>query len=355
VADFTNSLIGNFSVERASSQFVENNAGEIDILIIAGPKKAFSEKDKLIIDQYIMSGGKVIWMIDPVQVSLDSLSNGFQTFSFPVDLNLSDQLFKYGVRLNSELLQDVECAQLLVNTAPVGAPDKWTLHPWYYSPLLVPSDNHPLSRNLNRVYSEFVSSVDTVSGNENMRKSVILSTSPYARRVKAPSSVSLENINNPPARELFNEAFIPVGVILEGRFSSVFQHRMVEKLGYSANSILNESKPTKMVVIADAGMIANKVNYATNPPQIQQLGYDRVSKQIFGNKEFLLSTLFYLNDDSGIMQLRGRTLKLRMLDQVRLREEKTFWQWLNVLVPLLIVSILWLIYNIVRKYKYSRS
>ncbi len=354
-ADFARSLSEDFLVERASLQFVGNNSKEIDILLIAGPKEPFSEKDKLIIDQFVMNGGKTVWLIDPVQVSLDSLSNGYQTYAFPRDLNLGDQLFKYGVRLNYELLQDVDCVQIPVNTAPPGAPPKWTLHPWYYSPLLTPSDNHPLSRNLNRVMAEFVSSVDTVSGNKNLQKSILLTTSPYARRVKSPSSVSLENINNPPARELFNVPFIPVGVLLEGIFPSVFQNRLTENLGFPSSSVLSESIPTKMIVIADAGLIANKVNYATQPPQISELGYDRVSKQTFGNKEFLLNTMYYLNDDSGIMQLRGRTLKLRLLDQVRLREEKVFWQWLNVLVPLVLVTFFAIVYNFLRKLRYSRS
>ena len=129
---------------------------------------------------------------------------------------------------------------------------------------------------------------------------------------------------------------------------------MVENLGYSSTSILDSSKPTKMIVIGDAGMIANKVDYSKQPPQIQQLGYDRVSKQIFGNKEFLMNAVFYLNDDTGIMQLRGRTMKLRLLDKVKLRDEKPFWQWLNVIVPLVLVTLFGLIYNFIRKYRYSR-
>jgi ABC-2 type transport system permease protein len=216
VFDFANSLAGDFEVKRITTKLIEPNSSGIDILIIAGPNQPFSEKDKFIIDQFVMNGGKIVWLIDPVLVSLDSLSSGFQTFSFPMDLNLDDLLFKYGVRMNYELLQDVDCAQILVNTAPSGGQAQWTLHPWYYSPLLTPVDNHPLSRNLNRIYTEFVSSVDTVSGNKNLVKSVILSTSPYARKVKSPSSVSLENIKNPPARELFTESFIPVGVLVEG-------------------------------------------------------------------------------------------------------------------------------------------
>jgi ABC-2 type transport system permease protein len=355
VLDFANSLAADFEVKRTTIQLIEANPAETDILIVAGPNQPFSEKDKFIIDRFVMGGGKVVWLIDPVQVSLDSLSGGYQTFAFPRDLNLNDMFFKYGVRLNYELLQDVDCAQILVNTAPTGSQAQWTLHPWYYSPLLTPVDNHPLSRNLNRIYTEFVSSVDTVSGNRNLAKSVILSTSPYARKVKSPSSVSLENIKNPPARELFAEAFIPVGVLVEGEFTSVFENRMIENLGINTTNFQTVSKPTKMVVIGDAGLISNKVNYAQQPPQIQTLGYDRVSKQTFGNKEFLLNTIFYLNDETGIMQLRSRTVQLRLLDKVKLREEKGSWQWLNLVIPLIVVLLFGVVYNVLRRYRYSRS
>lgn len=354
VLDFTNALQGDFNVLRTTAETLKTKISETDILIVAGPKEPFSEKDKFLIDQFVMHGGKVLWLIDPVKVSLDSLSNGYQTFAFPIDLNLGDMLFKYGVRLNYELLQDVDCARLMVNTAPAGSKEQWNLFPWYYSPLLIPADNHPLSRNLNRVFTEFVSSVDTISGNSDLTKSVVLSTSPYARRVKSPSSVSLENIKNPPARELFNQSFIPVGVLVEGEFTSVFQNRMIENLGNDISDFQAKSKPAKMVVIADAGIIANNVNYSHQPPQIQELGYDRVSKQTFGNKEFLLNTIFYMNDEAGIMQLRDRTVQLRLLDKVRLREEKSFWQLLNVLAPMAVVLLFGMCYNIIRRYRYSR-
>ena len=354
VMDFANALSADFGVKRITTRTLETGKSGIDILIIAGPKQPFSEQDKFIIDQYIMNGGKVVWLIDQVQVSQDSLSNGYQTFSFPLSLNLDDMLFKYGVRLNYELLQDVDCAQILVNTAPSGSQPQWTLHPWYYSPLLTPADNHPLSRNLNRIYTEFVSSVDTVSENRNLRKSVILTTSPYARKVKSPSSVSLENIKNPPARELFTQSFIPVGILVEGEFTSVFENRMIDHFGIVSNDFQHKSKLTKMVVIGDAGLIANKVNYARQPPEIRELGYDRVSKQTFGNKEFLLNTLFYLNDEAGIMQLRSRTVQLRLLNKVKLREEKSYWQWLNLFVPLVMVLLFGMVYNVIRRYRYSR-
>lgn len=354
VSDFAGALSADFKITQITVDALAENYANVDVLIVANPQEVFEEKEKFVIDQYVMQGGKVVWLIDPVQVSLDSLSQGYQTYSFPRDLNLGDQLFRYGVRLNHELLQDVNCLQIPVNTAAPGNPAKFTLHPWYYSPLLTPNDNHPISRNLNWVMSEFVSSIDTISGNPNVSKQVILTTSPYARKVSAPSSVSLQNINNPPARELFTQSNIPVGVILEGEFTSAYKNRMVENYGFSSSSVISESKSTKMVVIADGGMITNKVNYSTQPPGIQQLGYDMVSKRIFGNKAFLINTIYYLNDKQGIMQLRGRTLKMRLLDKVKLREEKVFWQWINVLFPLLLIALLGLVYNVVRRYRYNR-
>ncbi len=355
VYDFASSLTGDFRVRRIGADSLLTARPQTDILIIADPVEPFPEKDKFSIDQFIMQGGKVLWLIDPVKVDLDSLSAGHMTFAFPRNLNLSDQLFRYGVRLNKELLQDVDCARIRVNTAPPGNEPQFTLHPWYYSPLLVPSDNHPLSKNLNRVLTEFVSSVDTLPGNPEINKEVILSTSPYARRVESPSTVSLKNIDNPPDRQLFNESFIPAGVLLEGTFTSVFKNRMTEPLGIQPSKFITESRPTKMVIIADGGLITNEVNRSTNPPQIRELGFDRVSGRTFGNKAFLMNAVYYLDDEQGIMHLRNRNQKLRLLDKVRLRHEKARWQWLNVLLPLVVVALFGVIYNASRRARYSRK
>ncbi len=355
VYDFASALNEDFQVTRIGTADLASSPSEYDILIIADPKQPFSEKDKFLIDQYIMQGGRTLWLIDPVEVSLDSLSGGHTTMAFPRDLNLTDQLFRYGVRLNYNLLQDVDCARIRVNTAPQGSPPQFTLHPWYYSPLLVPADNHPLSRNLNRVHTEFVSSVDTISGNPEVSKHIILTTSPYARTIQAPSTVSLRNIDNPPARELFKQSFIPAGVLLEGSFTSVFRNRMTEPLGITNTNVIPTSSFTKMIVLADGGMIENAVDYASTPPGIQELGYDRVSGQLFGNKEFLLNAVHHLNDDYGIMYLRARTQQLRLLDKVRLREEKAVWQWVNVVAPLIITALWGMIYNLIRRRRFNRS
>jgi ABC-2 type transport system permease protein len=321
-----------------------------DILVIADPELPFSEKDKFIIDQAFMSGSRLIWLIDPVQVSLDSLSMGMTTLAFPRDLNINDLLFNYGARVNTDLLQDVVCQQILVNTAPSTNRPEFTPQPWYYSPLLTPSDHHPVSRHLNLLQSEFVSSLDTVAGAGNIIKTIILSTSPYARMVRTPAEVSLSIIDSPPARELFNIPHIPVGVLFEGTFFSAFRNRMLNNLGIQNMKIRNETSFGKMMVFADGSLIANKVRYQQGKePEKLPLGYDRVSQQTFGNKEYFLNVLQYLSDDIGIMELRNRNLQLRLLDKVMLRESRNLWVLINTILPILMVLIFGGVYYTIRR------
>jgi len=352
--DLTNSLEDFFTVDFKTVDELRAMAPSPRIVVVADPKVPFSESEKFVLDQAAMKGSRFMWLIDPVQVSLDSLSRGLMTLAFPRDLNLNDLMFQYGVRLNADLIQDVVCAQILVNTAPAGNRPEFTPQPWYYSPLLTPSDKHPVSRHVNFVQSEFVSSIDTVEGTGDIRKTIILSSSPYGRTVRTPAAVSLSIIDSPPARELFNRPFIPTGVLLEGRFNSVFRNRMLNQLGVSAAEVIQQSPETKMMVFSDGNLIANKVRY--NPgsePDILPLGYDRVSQQTFGNREFFLNALQYLNDDEGIMELRNRSVKLRLLDKVKLREDRRFYSTLNIMVPIVLVMVFGLIFNVLRNKRYK--
>lgn len=321
-------------------------------VIIADPTAPFAEQEKFYLDQYLMRGGNVMLLFDPVQVSLDSLSRGETTIAFPRNLNLMDQLFKYGLRVNPDLVQDVECILIPVNTSPVASQPKFTPAPWYFSPLLTASDKHVISRNLNRLKSEFVSSIDTVGKNPNLRKSVILETSPYSRKVGTPEQISLQSINNPPARELFADASLPVGVLVEGKFPSVFANRMTDGFNPLQIPVEQESRPAKLIVLADGSLVANKVSRRNGQQRTQPLGYDDYSQQTFGNKAFLLNAVNYLCDNSGIMELRSRVFKIRLLDKVRLREEKTFWQLLNVLGPLALIALFGLVFQLVRIRRY---
>lgn len=281
-----------------------------------------------------------MWLIDPVSVSLDSLSKGMTTIAMPKDLNLSDQLFHYGIRYNYDLVQDAECLQIKVNTALVGQPPKYSLAPWYFSPLLQPSQNHPIGKNVNRILSEFVSSIDLVGENNEIKSSIILTSSSYARINKCPMIVSLGMIDAPPARELFTRQFIPAGILVEGKFTSVFKNRLIGELGLPDDTKpVSESKPTKMMFFSDGHLIANKVNRNSANHPILSLGFDPVSNITFGNKDYFINAVGWLCDDSGLMELRSRTMKIRLLDKVRLREELVTWQMINLLVPVLLVLI----------------
>ena len=350
--DIRQTLLENYLVKDLTVSEIIRDENSPDVLIIADPKIPFSENDKFYLDQYLMRGGNLLWLIDPVQVSLDSLRRGETTLAFPRDLNLNDQLFRYGVRLNPSLLQDVDCLMVPVNTAPAGSPAKYTPAPWYYSPLLRPT--HELGRNLNYLKSEFVSVIDTVGKNPALKKSVILQTSPYSRQVRTPLLVSLQSINNPPSRSLFNEKNLPVGILIEGIFPSAFKNRMIDPLNTSDIEFFSESKPAKMIVLADGSLIANQITRRNGQVQPMPLGFDRYSQQTFGNKEFIVNAINYLCDETGIMSLRSRVFKIRVLDKVRIREQRLFWQLLNVVFPLVLLSIFGLIFNLLRRHKYHR-
>jgi ABC-2 type transport system permease protein len=350
--DFARTLSEKYTITRVSASQLIFKTGQFKVLIIANPTSEFTEKDKFYIDQYLMNGGRIMWMIDPVSVSLDSLSAGSTTLAFPRNLKLDDQLFHYGIRLNTNLVQDVECLMIPVNTALSGSAPKFTPAPWYFSPLLTPNEKHVLSRNLNRVKAEFVSSIDTVGKNSQLRKTVILGTSNYSLISQTPLEVSLASTNNPPDRRLFKQASQSVGVLLEGIFTSVFKNRMIDSFGVKLSEVKSESQPTKMIIFSDGNLMANQYRIVNRRPEFVPLGYDRYSKQTFGNKAFLLNAVNYLSDDAGLLELRSRTFKIRLLDKVRIIEEKFRWQLLNVLMPLLLISAFGAVYVYLRRRKY---
>ena len=338
VLDYSNALSANFRVSRVNCDQLLTKTDSIKVLIVANPQTKFQEQDKLILDQYLMKGGELIWLVDPIKVSMDSLSEGMTTLALPVDLNLGDQLYRYGVRLNNDLIQDAECMQIRVNTAPLGASPNYSLAPWYFSPLLHPLQSHLVGKNVNPVSSEFISSIDTVGEDRGIKKSVLLSSSPLSRKNEAPLMVNLRMIDAVPSRNFFNKSNLIVGVLLEGKFTSVFKNRLVEKSGLPAGfKLIHESKPTKMAVFSDGGLISNKVNRAAKEPKISPLGYDRVSKITFGNRDLFFNLVQYLSDDDALIDLRGKTWQLRVLDKVKVNEQNIFFRWLNLLLPMMVI------------------
>ncbi len=344
--DINQSLGENYTVIRITSDSLFSTSDSIKALIVAAPIERFTDKDKFVLDQYLMKGGRIMWLIDPVNVSLDSLSNGMSTLAFPRDLNLNDQFFHYGVRMNTDLIQDVECLQIRVNTALVGQPPKYSVAPWYFTPLLQPAQNNAIGKNVNRVMAEFVSSIDLPGDTEKVKKRVLLTSSSYARINRSPMIVNLAMIDAPPARDLFTRQFVPTGVLLEGKFSSVFKNRMIEQMGLPVRSAqpINESKETRMMFFSNGRLFSNKFNRQGDKFKVIPSGFDPVSNITFGNKDFFINAVNYLCDDSGLMELRSRTMQIRLLDKVRLREEILLWQVINVIAPVLLILLAGIIF-----------
>jgi ABC-2 type transport system permease protein len=354
VADLTLSLAKFFTVDRGIIGGKQSILNRYSAIVIAGPETTFDEKDKLAIDQYIMNGGKVLWLFEEVYVNEDSLVTG-ETVALYRQLGLEDQLFKYGVRVNPAIVQDLDCYLLPIKVQTGASQQQIVPMPWVYYPLLYPTSNNPVTRNINKVLGKFVNYIDTVEQNPDVKKIVLLTTSNLSRIVRPPLLVSLKEIDSPPERKQFNKSSLPVAVLLQGKFQSAYKNRMINGLVEDKSfRIREESRPTKMIVVADGDIIRNGVSRKGSEFTPLPLGQDRFTEGTFGNKDFLINCLNYLVDDNGIMQLRSRELKLRLLDKSVIRQKRLMIQVINTTLPLVLVIIAGIIYNYLRIRKYSR-
>lgn len=350
--DITKSLANFYQVDRGN---IGGKYGCLDnyrAVIVAKPMQRFSESDKFVIDQYIMNGGKVLWLLDVVRASLDSLMDG-STFAFYSPVNLDDQLFRYGVRINPDLVKDVQCHVIPVNKGLAGGSPQWSLSPWYYFPVISPSNNHLVTKNLNMIKLEFASSIDTVGEPGKISKEVLLATSPYTKLVQLPELVSLRESDIAPKESEYNKSGVPVGVLLEGSFESVFKNRSIpEGVSGRPAQIRTSGDKTSMLVVSDGDIIRNEVLSTADGPAIEPLGYDRYTSQVFGNSDFILNAVNYMTDETGLITLRGRELKLRLLDRQKVRDEKLKWELINLAMPGIIIILAGLLINIYRKKAY---
>lgn len=332
----------------SASTYVKN---KYDLLIIAKPDSAFSEKDKFIIDQHIMYGGKVLWLVDPVFASMDSLMGENITMAIRQETNLDDQLFKYGARINANLIQDLQSTKIPVVAGFSGNQPQYKFFNWYFFPLLNPT-NHPISKNLNLTKGEFTSTIDTV-GSSEIKKTVLLTSSAKTKTVNTPTRISLSILRFDPNPAQFNEANQTTAVLLEGKFESVFSGRIPENIENSKEiKFKPKSEDNKMIIISDGDIIKNFVNKETK--QIMPLGYDRYTRELYGNKDFIMNCINYLCEDSGMMTARSRSFKIRLLDKVKVKAEKTKWQFINTIVPLLLLVGFGAIWNLIRKKKFTK-
>lgn len=361
--DFELELSKYYDVERVPldgmvDALSRNVAGEgrrvnrYDAIILAKPQLKFSEQNKYIIDQFVMNGGKVLWMIDAMQMNMDSLRTTDLTMATPLQLNLDDLLFNYGVRINRDLLLDRTCAPISLLTGPKGN-ERSELFPWYFAPILIPEGLHPIAANVDPVITEFVSSIDTVE-TTGIRKNVILSTSEYTRILKSPARVSLNIVSINPDFGNSNRPHMPVGVLLEGEFTSNFKNRLPPDFLEAKLLDFREKSPqNRMLVISDGDIVKNGVS--ADGTKFRPLGFDpTIQRKMYGNKELLINAVNYLLGDVSLIDVRSRTVVLRKLDDEKVLQERYYWQALNIGLPVLIIIVFGFAQWIWRRRKYSR-
>lgn len=356
VGDITKELSYFYQIDRGRINGEAGILNDYAAVIIAKPVRPFSEADKYVLDQYLMQGGKILWLVDGTTVNMDSLVQG-QTFALARDLNIGDQLFRYGVRVNPDIIKDRQSHKITLEIYQPGSrqPEP-TPVPWLYYPLLMPSRDHPVTRNLNLVRGEYVSSLDTVGGSRKIKKTILLNTSPYSKKIQVPARIYLGEYREKIDPGEYRLSHIPVAVLLEGRFESIFTNRGVPAgITGEPGQPGDYSVPTAMAVIGDGEIIRNEVSLMGRGPVIERLGYDPYTGNTFGNKDFLLNLMNYLTGNKGLMEMRSRNIRLRLLDKARVRKERTQWQVINILVPVGIIFLFGFVYLMLRRKKYTKT
>ncbi len=334
---------------------------EVKVLIIPKPRSAFSEKDMFKIDQYVMNGGKVLWALDVMDMTIDSIANrgGAQYISseYPSAEKVGNLLFKYGLRVRpSNFVFDVESSRIPLQTSVQGGQPKFELFPWYYYPLVSAKGDHPIVKGLDRVNMEFPTVIDTAVGvRTDLSKTVLLSSSKNSRIRPNTHRFSFEEVAIDPKQMEFNNPDQPVAVLLEGVFPSAYRNRVTENMAAGlrqmGTAFREESVPTSMIVISDGDVMRNNVDKRTN--YFDPLGFNKFENYLFANKDFMLNCIEYLMEGSGVLESRSKVIELRLLDTVKAQKEETYWQMLNIVLPLVVLTIFGLIFRFVRRRRFA--
>lgn len=328
---------------------------EFKAIVIAKPTQPFSRAQRLKIDQYVMKGGKVIWAIDQLYASMDSLQRSSGSFvAYDQGLELDEQLFKYGVRINRDLVQDLESDKVPSVVGSVGNQPQIELLPWPYAPLLRNTTGSPIAKNLDFISSSFPQSLDTIS-TPGLKKEVLLSTSDYARSLETPALVEWRSVKTEQDLQLFNKKQLPIAVLLEGKFGSAFSNRLskeeLDQLNAAGSSFLSSSVASNsMVVISDGDLLLNPVNEQEGP---LAMGMNSYTRQPFANRDFISNVLFYLTGGEDVIAARSKIFRLRLVDKDKIENEKLFWQAINMLLPILLLACFYFINSFYRNKKYA--
>jgi gliding-associated putative ABC transporter substrate-binding component GldG len=330
-----------------SIDLAESDSLSGDVVIIAKPVRKFSEIDKLKLDQYIMHGGNVLMFIDQMHASMDSASMD-NNFAFPYETGLMDQLFKYGVRVNPDLIQDRFSASYPVVVSDVGNKPQIMQMEWPFFPLIYQHADHPISRNVDAALTRFISSIDSVRA-DGVKKTALFFSSQYSRRLTTPVKVSVNDLRRNVKPEAFNEGPIPVAWLLEGNFTSLYKNRFLPE-GASNDGYLQNGN-AKIIVVGDGDFIRNDINPRNG--MAQQLGMDPISGRVFANESIVMNMVAYLTDQNGLITARNKEVTIRPLDKEKVRNERTFWQMINLVLPIVIIVLFGVALSWIRKRKYA--
>lgn len=319
-----------------------------DLAIIAKPTEAFTDEEKQVLDQYIVNGGKAIWLVDQVNMEMDSLYNESGTnLAFPRDLNLNDMFFKYGIRIKPDLIFDLQNTPIALATGDQGSSTQYTQYPWFYSPMIYPITKNPIVSNLDAIRFQFTSPIEVLKN--DIKKTVLLQSSQYSRLVGTPAEVSLKIVSERPEQKDFaGKGNYPVAVLLEGQFHSVYENRI---LPFKDSDFKNTGKESKQIVISDGDVIKNQLDKNMQP---LELGYDKWTNNLYANKEFMMNCVNYLLDDNGLINIRSKEVDLPILDKEKVYANYTQSQVVTVAVPIVILLLFGVVFTILRKRKYSR-
>lgn len=344
-----NYYIGTFTLDSVAKKPQESLAylKKYDLAIIAKPTEQFSDEEKQVLDQYIVNGGKTLWLVDQVNMEMDSLYNDSGTsLAFPNDLGLNDMFFKYGIRIRPDLIKDEYATPIKLATGQQGSSTQYTQYFWKYSPLIYPTLNHPIVKNIDGIKFEFANPIEILKN--DISKTVLLSSSKLSRPVGTPVEVSLTSVTEEPnPGEYANKGMMPVAVLLEGKFHSMYENRV---LPFDDKTFATTGKTSKMIVVSDADVAKNQLDKNFQP---LELGYDKWTSVLYGNKDFMMNCVNYLLDDNGLINIRSKDVSLPMLDVEKVQENYTSSQILTVGLPIVILALFGVLFTYLRKRKYS--
>ena len=338
--------LAKFTLDSVASNSVKSlkDLQQFDLAIIAKPTESFTEKEKLVLDQYIMNGGKTLWMLENVQADTDSLFKDGKMLAYPRDLNLTDFFFSYGLRVNVTLIQDLYAAKIPLATGNIGNKPQFQNLNWFYHPLVSGNQTHAISKNIAPVRLRFANQIDTLQN--SLQKTVLLMSSMLTRKTGTPAIIALESIAEEPKEEDYSSGFQIFSLLIEGDFTSMYANRIKP---FNIKKFSKKSSHNKMIVISDGDIGRNQLQKG-KPFDLAQ---DKWTGEQFGNKDFLLNAVDYLLDDNGLIELRNKNVQINLLDKERAYQERTFWQFVNIVLPLLVLLTFGFVFQYIRKRTYS--